>query len=282
MIVKELREKYALNILLKIAGISKQAYYYAIKNYNYKNDKDFKDFTAILDVFNKNLQKYGSPRITIDLKNKGINFNHKKVERLMKKYKLKARVIKRKYKSYLGDVGLKAPNILNRDFKENLPYKKLGTDVTVFITKYGKLYLSPIIDFYTREVLAYNISSKPDFRQIVNMFNMLYEKHGDKVKGAILHSDQGWQYQMKAYQNILKSMGMVQSMSRKGNCLDNSPTENFFARLKEEIYYGKEDTFKSLKDIKLKIVKYIDYYNNERIVTRLKNSPVKFRNSCII
>ena len=189
MIVKELRGKYALNILLKIAGISKQAYYYAIKNYNHKNDKDLKDFAAILDVFNKNLQKYGSQRITIDLKNKGINFNHKKVERLMKKFNLKARIIKRKYKSYLGDVGLKAPNILNRDFKENLPYKKLGTDVTVFITKYGKLYLSPIIDFYTREVLAYNISTKPDFRQIVNMFDMLYEKHGNKVKGAIIHSD---------------------------------------------------------------------------------------------
>ena len=268
--------------MLKIAGISKQAYYYAIKNYNYKNDKDLKDFAAILDVFNKNLQKYRSQRITIDLKNKGINFNHKKVERLMKKFNLKARIIKRKYKSYLGDIGLKAPNILNRDFKENLPYKKLGTDVTVFITKYGKLYLSPIIDFYTREVLAYNISTKPDFRQIVNMFDMLYEKHGDKVKGAIIHSDQGWQYQMKAYQNILKSLNMVQSMSRKGNCLDNSPTENFFGRLKEEMYYGKEDTFKSLKDIKLKVIKYIDYYNNERIVTRLKNSPVKFRNSCII
>ena len=200
----------------------------------------------------------------------------------MKKFNLKARIIKRKYKSYLGDIGLKAPNILNRDFKENLPYKKLGTDVTIFITKYGKLYLSPIINFYTREVLAYNISTKPDFRQIVNMFDMLYEKHGDKVKGAILHSDQGWQYQLKAYQNILKSLDIVQSMSRKGNCLDNSPTENFFGRLKEEIYYGKEDTFKSLKDIKLKVMKYIDYYNNERIVTRLRNCPVKFRNSCII
>lgn len=90
----------------------------------------------------------------------------------MKKFNLKARIIKRKYKSYLGDIGLKAPNILNRDFKENLPYKKLGTDVTIFITKYEKLYLSPIIDFYTREVLAYNISTKPDFRQIVNMFDM--------------------------------------------------------------------------------------------------------------
>ena len=132
---------------------------------------------------------------------------------------------------------------IKRDFTTTRPYEKLGTDVAVFITDYGKLYLSPIIDFHTREILSYCISDSPNYAQVRTMLNNLFEKHGDKLSGAISHSDQGYQYQMKVYQQTLIEHDIVQSMSRKINCLDNSTTENFFGRLKEEMYYGRENAF---------------------------------------
>ena len=194
----------------------------------------------IEDIFYANNKKYGSPRITIELQNRGYNVNKKRVARIMKENGIQAAKKKRRYNSYKGTVGKIAPNILDRNFSTTRPYEKLGTDVTVFITPHGKLYLSPVIDFHTREILAYDLSEHPNMMQIRRMLWNLTNKHGDSLKGAILHSDQGWQYQMLYYRKYLKEHSMIQSMSRKGNCLDNSPTENFFGRLKTEMYYDKE------------------------------------------
>ncbi len=258
------------------------------------NDKFYEDL--IMKIFNKNYQKYGIPRITdalnIELKKQGLpKINHKRVERLMKKLGIQARPKQRKYVSYKGDFGKKCKNLLleknvledsnlyvyQRDFKAELPYQKLGTDVTVFIMPYGRIYLSPIIDFCDREVLAYNLSIHPDFRQIKKMLKDLENRYGDQIKGAILHSDQGWQYQMQQYQNKLKELEMLQSMSRKGNCLDNSPTENFFGRMKEEMFYGKEHLYKDMDSLIKAIVQYIEYYNNERIVNKFHMSPIAYK-----
>ena len=249
------------------------------------NDKDNKDKfyeNLIMEIYWNNYQKYGIPRITIAL-NKQLNdlglpkVNHKKVERLMIKLGIKARPKQRKYVSYKGTIGRIAPNLLDRNFYTEYPFQKIGTDVTVFIMPYGKLYLSPIIDFHTREVLAYNLSESPDFRQIQRMFDDLIEKHGQNISGAILHSDQGWQYQMEKYRVRLKELKLTQSMSRKGNCLDNSPTENFFGRMKEEMFYGKERFYKNMSELKQAINQYIEYYNYVRIVNRLGMSPIEYR-----
>lgn len=220
--------------------------------------------------------------------------NHKKVERIMNKLGLKARPAVRKYDSYRGKIGKTAKNLLlvktfdeekkyfyrKRNFETTGPLQIAGTDVTVFIMPFGKLYLSPIIDFHTREILAYDLSEKPDYRQIDRMFKMLEQKQY-QTKGLILHSDQGWQYQMKCYVDKLKKLEILQSMSRKGNCLDNSPTENFFGRLKEEMFYRKEKTFTNMHQLKKAIIDYIDYWNNYRIVTRLKMSPFQYKNSLL-
>ena len=133
--------------------------------------------------------------------------------------------------------------------------------------------------FHTREILAYDLSERPSFIQIKRMLDRLVCAHGEHLNGAILHSDQGWQYQMLYYQKFLLEHGMTQSMSRKGNCLDNSPTENFFGRMKTEMYYDKEFSFKSLNHLKKGIHEYILYYNNDRIVSRLKTSPAACRHS---
>ena len=279
MIVCELRKKYSLKMLLKISGIPSSTYKYQVKRLNYKKEKDSPILEEIRRIYEENNEKYGYLRVTQALKNKGYSINKKKVQRIMKDNGLFAKPKKRSYHSYRGIVGDIAPNILDRNFKTTKPYEKAGTDISVFITQYGKLYLSPIIDFHTREILAYDISEKPDMNQIWRMLDNLKKKHKDKIKGMILHSDQGYQYQLKAYHNKLKDMDIIQSMSRKGNCLDNSPTENFFGRLKTEMFYEKEYLYNSLEELKQSIEEYINYYNNNRIVSKLKISPIQFRNN---
>ncbi len=274
MVIGELREKYSLETLLTIARIPKSTYFYQL---NIKANKDEDLIQEIKEIFNLNHQKYGYIRITIELRNRGYKINKKKVYRLMKENNLTATPKKIKYRSYIGEVGKIAKNILSRDFDTTAPYQKLGTDITQFIAKYGKLYLSPIIDFHTREILAYDLSEHPNFDQIKRMLNSLIKEHGKYLKSSILHSDQGWQYQMKYYQKFLTKHKIAQSMSRKENCLDNSPTENFFGRMKTEFYYDKESTFNSLEEIKTAIHNYIYYYNHTRIVIKTKSSPVSYR-----
>ena len=211
----------------------------------------------------------------------------------MKKRGLTATPKRRAYHSYHGEIGKICKNhllakrlnekknvyVYERHFETNKPYQILGTDVTQFQIAAGKLYLSPIIDFHTREILGYDISKSPNYAQIRRMMKMMFDRHGEVFEGAILHSDQGYQYQMKAYQKLLKEHGIIQSMSRKGNCLDNSTTENFFGRLKTEIFYDKEFEYESLDQLKMAIEKYIKYYNEERIVVKYGDSPINIRQS---
>ena len=231
----------------------------------------------IQTIFDSHYKKYGSPRITIELKNRGIVINEKKVARLMKEHHISAVPKKKKYCSYRGEVGTKAPNIIKRHFDVGEPYKVFGTDVTQFRIGDEKLYLSPIIDFHTREIVAYDISIHPNMFQIKRMMYQLEDKYGEYLPGSIIHSDQGWQYQQKWYQDFLEEHGMIQSMSRKGNCLDNSPTENFFGRLKEEVFYGQEWRYERIDQLREAIHKWIKYYNEERIISVLKASPLKYK-----
>lgn len=180
----------------------------------------------------------------------------------------------KKYKSYKGNVGKIAPNILKRDFKAEKPNQKWVTDITEFALCGQKIYLSPIIDLYNGEIISYNISDRPVFAQVKDMLDKAFAKIPDDTN-LILHSDQGWQYQMKSYQNMLKEKGIMQSMSRKGNCLDNAMAENFFSQLKAEFLYIQE--FESIEQFKAELIEYIEYYNTKRIKTNLKTSPVTYR-----
>lgn len=267
-----LRQKYPLNILLVISGLSRSTFYYHYKKRN--KDKYFAEKEEILEIFTKNKQRYGYRRITAVLRQKGYIINHKTVLKLMKTLHLQAKQRRSKYKSYKGEVGKVAPNILKRNFEANKPFEKLTTDVTEFAVCEEKIYLSPIMDLYNREIISYNISRSPNFGQTREMLNGLFEKLPNNAR-PILHSDQGWQYQMKEYQQLLSEHNVTQSMSRKGNCLDNSSMENFFGRLKVEMFYGEK--FESVDTFIKELEEYIHYYNNERITTKLKTSPVKYR-----
>ena len=219
--------------------------------------------------------------MTIELRNRGIIINEKKVARIMRKYHISAEPRKKKYSSYKGEVGSKAPNVIKRHFDVGEPYKVFGTDVTQFRIGEDKLYLSPIIDFHTREIVAYDISIHPNILQIKRMMHRLEDKYGDYLTGSVIHSDQGWQYQQKWYQDFLQDHEMIQSMSRKGNCLDNSPTENFFGRLKEEVFYGHEWRYENVEQLRDAIHKWIKYYNEERIVAILKDSPLRYKSKLL-
>ena len=261
-------------MLLKISRLPRSTFYYNIKAG--KIDKYSADKQAIKEVFEENAQRYGYRRVTLELQAKGIFINHKKVLRLMKILGIQGKRRKNeRYRSYKGEVGKVADNILNRDFNAERAFEKLATDVSQFKVKDTKVYLSPIMDLYNNEIMAYSVSLRPDLAQIREMLDGLNKK---LPQGAtpILHSDQGWQYQHAEYQRYLKEHNIEQSMSRKGNCMDNGAMECFFGRLKVEMFYGEK--FESVEDFIQKLHEYIIYWNNKRISLKLKGmSPVQYR-----
>ena len=263
-------------ILLQVSGLAKSVYYYTLSKID-KDDKNKEIIDKIKEIFINNKERYGYRRITLELRNQGYNVNHKKVYRIMVKLGLKPlKRNKRKYSSYKGTVGKIADNLIERNFNAEKPNQKWYTDVTEFNLRGEKCYLSPILDGFNGEVISYNTSKSPNLEQINDMLNKAFD--GKNLEGLILHSDQGWQYQHQSYQQRLKNKGIKQSMSRKGNSMDNGMMENFFGILKTEMFYDQEDNYKTLDDLIKAIDDYIYYYNYDRIKVKLKGlSPVNYR-----
>ena len=205
----------------------RSTFYYHLKNLK-KEDKYKVEKDEILSIFHENKGRYGYRRITLEMRNRGYIMNHKTVLKLMKLLGLQSiQRAKRRYNSYQGTIGKIADNLLKRDFKADKANQKWVTDVTEFKVNNDKLYLSPIVDLFNGEVISFNISRHPVFHQVVDMLEKAFNKIPDNTN-LILHSDQGWQYQMKQYQYLLEQKSIRQSMSRKGNCLDIAYVENFF------------------------------------------------------
>ncbi|MFS9260998.1 IS3 family transposase [Streptococcus infantis] len=277
-IVQELITEFSLEILLKIIKLARSTYYYHVKQLD-KPDKEQELKAEIQSIFIEHKGNYGYRRIHLELRNRGYLVNHKRVQRLMKVLNLQAKMRqKRKYSSHKGDVGKKADNLIQRQFEAAKPMEKCYTDVTEFAIPANtqKLYLSPVLDGFNSEIIAYNLSTSPNLEQVKTMLEQAFtEKH---YEDTILHSDQGWQYQHDSYHRFLESKGIQASMSRKGNSPDNGMMESFFGILKSEMFYGYEKSFQSLKQLEQAIVDYIDYYNNKRIKVKLKGlSPVQYR-----
>ena len=270
--------EFPLDILLNIIKLARSTYYYQLKQLD-KSDKNHDIKDEIQAIFTEHKGNYGYRRMTLELRNRGYIVNHKKVQRLMKVLGLSARIRrKRKYSSYQGEIGKKADNLIQRQFEASKPMEKCYTDVTEFAIPASsqKLYLSPVLDGFNSEIIAYNLSTSPNLIQVKDMLEQTFtEEH---YENTILHSDQGWQYQHNFYHLFLESKGIQPSMSRKGNSPDNGMMESFFGILKSEMFYGYEKTFQSLNQLEQAIVDYIDYYNNKRIKVKLKGlSPVQYR-----
>jgi putative transposase len=260
--------------LIKLAGIPRSTYYYCVKNFD-RLDPDKEVKSLIQAIYDEHEGRFGYRRIRDELRNRGHRVNHKKVQRIMKDLGLKCLVRIKKYRSYKGKVGKIAPNILDRNFRAEKPNEKWVTDISEFKLFGEKLYLSPVLDLFNGEVITYTIGSRPTYSLVSTMLDQALARITDQDT-LLLHSDQGWHYQMKQYRKVLTERGVTQSMSRKGNCYDNAVMESFFGILKSELLYLKE--FESVEHFKQELANYMNYYNNKRIKAKLKGmSPVQYR-----
>ena len=244
-----------------------------------KKDKYSEERELIQQIYHANKGRYGYRRITLEFRNRGRTTNHKLIQKLMHEEHIVCKVRQHKYNSYKGQIGKIAPNLLKRNFNTSKSNEKWVTDVTQFNLFGTKLYLSPILDLHDQSLISWNLSESPNYAQTVDMLEKAFKQIPDGTN-LILHSDQGWQYQMYDYQRRLKEKGIRQSMSRKGNCLDNSVMENFFGLLKTELLYLQE--FESVEHFKKELIEYLSWYNEKRIKVKLKGlTPLQFRNQSL-
>lgn len=273
-VIYALRHEFKVVDLIQVASIPRSTYYYWIKHRE-RPDKYNEAKEAISTIFHEHKGRYGHRNIQIELEKRGIQLDPKTVLKLMNALGLTCRVRMKKYRSYRGNVGKVAPNVLSRDFMADKPNQKWVTDVTEFSLFGQKLYLSPVLDLFNSEIIAYTVQSRPTYDLVSTMLDQAF-KRLDPGEELVLHSDQGWQYQMAKYQTALANRQITQSMSRKGNCLDNAVIENFFGILKTELLYLQE--FESMEHFRQELDAYMVYYNQKRMKSKLKNmSPVEYR-----
>ncbi|HBC9869443.1 TPA: IS3 family transposase [Escherichia coli] len=260
--------------LLKAAGLARSTLYYQLSLQKAK-DKYGDVKQLIASIFHEHRGCYGYRRIHCELQKRGLKFSGKTVRKLMQQLGLKSPVRLKKYRSYRGNMGLAAENILQRQFKAEAPCEKWVTDITEFRAGGQKLYLSPILDLFNGEIVAWETACRPTEELVKRMLNKGLESLAEGEK-PLLHSDQGWHYRIKSYQSALADRGLVQSMSRKGNCLDNAVMENFFGHLKEEMYYRRD--YRNVEELENAVNEYITYWNQKRIKLSLGGlSPVEYR-----
>ena len=258
--------------MLSAMELSKSTYYYEIGKTDKVQERNADISTEITIIFHEHKGRYGVRRVHRELLNRGFRINHKRVQRIMSQLGLMGKRPKEKYHSYKGEVGKIADNVIDRDFSTTKPLEKWTTDISQFNLPWGKCYFSPILDMNTNEIVSYNLSLSPNMEQIKDMLDKAFQRF-PSVKGLIMHSDQGWQYQHATYRNELQKHGVIQSMSRKGNCYDNCIMETFFGRLKNEMFYGFENEYSSFESFANAIDEYMDYYNNRRIQAKTKWMP---------
>ena len=261
--------------------MAKSVYYYWLKaSSSHAPDPYLDAKNQISAIYHRHQGRYGYRRVLLELRNQHQHLNHKTVQKLMGQLGLKSTVRPKRYQSYKGSVGKAAPNLLERNFIAKAPNQKWVTDVTEFNIKGERVYLSPILDLYNQEIISYEIADRPQISSVMQMLQSAFKQLGPKDK-PMLHSDQGWQYQMGLYQQTLRKQGVTQSMSRKGNCLDNAVMENWFGIMKTEFFYQKK--FDDVGSFKRELKEYIHYYNHDRIKQKLKGlSPVQYRTQSLV
>ena len=272
----------SISYMCEIAGVSRSGFYAwldAAPARDRRDEQDRKDFDLILEAYRFRGYRKGARSIYMRLLHIGVIMNVKKIRRLMKKFNLVCPIRKanpyRRMAKALATSNV-APNIVKREFKQE-PRKVLLTDITYLFFEGGKCYLSTILDAFTREILAYQLSMSLKVDFVLDTVDQLVEQHGCTLDDeTIVHSDQGCHYTSYAFIQKLKDAEFVQSMSRRGNCWDNAPQESFFGHMKDDIR-DEIAVYSSFDDVKRKIDNWMDYYNNDRYQWELlKLSPVEY------
>ena len=267
-----------MGILCKIANISKSGYYKWLKNSN-KIEKDYEDYLLIKKVFEKGKKKLGFRSIKMQLSEKQIKMNHKKIIRIMNKYHLHCLIRKRNpYKNIMkkSQEHRTFENVLNRNFNQDVPFKVFCTDITYIPFNYRFAYLSAVKDIASGEIVSWRLSRHLEMDIVLGTIENLKNNVLVSLKEVLIHSDQGFHYTNPQYISEVKKLGMVQSMSRKGNCIDNAPIESFFGHFKDDVDYKSCKTFEELE---LLVEEYVQYYNHKRYQWDLKKmTPIGYRN----
>ena len=260
---------------MDVAGLARSTFFYHQPRLQAPDPKE-KLKAAVTEIFETNHGRYGHRRVHTELLKHGWTVAKKTVLKLMQALGLACRVRRRKrYNSYQGEQGAVAPNVLNREFEAEAPNQKWVTDVTEFSVGDRKLYLSPVMDLFDRQIISYSLGLSPNLA-LTN--DSLREALTCLQPGQqpLVHSDQGFQYRHASWRTLIEGAGAVQSMSRKGNCYDNAVIENFFGHLKEELFHRVR--FLNTDALAAAIEEYIHWYNTKRISTKLKGlSPVQYR-----
>jgi len=258
-------------ILCELADVSRSGYYKWLRTADQK-DKDYDDYLEIKEIFDKGKNKWGWRSIKMRLP----EMNHKKIQRIMRKYGLLTKVRRRNPYKAIMKKRLEHrvfPNKLERQFRQTVPYKAFCTDITYLPFLQRFVYLSVVKDIASGEVVNWNASLYLDMSLVVETVRNMPRTFN---QDAMIHSDQGLHYTNPSYIKIVKETGMIQSMSGKGNCIDNAPIESFFGHMKDELEY---QSCKSFQELYLKILEYMRYYNYERKQwTRERMAPVEYRN----
>ena len=270
-----LKADFPLPDLLQVSGLARSTFFYHQARLQ-APDPQGELKSAIVDIFTESHARYGHRRVHTELVKQGWTIAKKTVLKLMRSLRLLCKVRRKKrYNSYQGAQGTVAPNLLNREFDADAPNQKWVTDVTEFSVGDRKLYLSPVMDLFDRQIISYSIGLSPN----LNLTNgSLRDALGalDGGPAPLVHSDQGFQYQHSSWRRLLEGAGAIQSMSRKANCYDNAVMENFFGHLKEELFHRVR--FLNTDALATALHEYIRWYNTERISTKLKGlSPVQYR-----
>jgi len=268
------RNDYPITTMCRFFDISRSGYYDYVKRIN-QPDKDERVSKLIKECQIKTNSTYGYRRIKVWIaRQTGQIVNHKAVLRVMNKYGLLSQIRRRRKYTYYSDYLHRYDNVLNRNFKADRPNKKWVTDISYIQTNQGILYLSTIKDLFDNSIVAYEIGTEQTVNLVLNTIRKA--KENEAVTAELhLHSDQGFQYTSHGYFNLTKEYGITPSMSRRGNCLDNAPAENFFGILKSEcINRVKIRTFNEAKRL---IDNYIHFYNYERIQIKTKLTPFEKR-----
>lgn len=274
-----LKASHPLPLLLQAAGLARSTFFYRQATLK-APDRHAELRTQIYEVFTGAKGRYGHRRVHAVLVREGRQVAKKTVLKLMREDNLVCKVrTRRKYSSYKGQVGKVAGNLLKRKFDAHGPNVKWVTDVTEFKVADRKVYLSPILDLFDRSIISYSVSQSPS---VAFTNKSLTEAIGTLAAGEapMMHSDQGFQYQHDSWQTLLSEANMPQSMSRKGNCLDNSVMENFFGHLKEEMFHREH--FSDTTAFLTALGDYIHWYNNDRISLTLEClSPMEYRTQAL-
>ena len=280
--MSELSGRYPLADLLEAASLPRSTYYYALAHPKAPTRPELR--ARVAEIFGRLPNGVGHRQVAMELRAvDGARVADKTVLKVMGEMGLRCGIRREtdyhRYNSYKGVVGETFENVIGRDFAADGPWQKMGTDVTEFRQPWGKAYFAPVYDFGSKEIVAWSTSTSPDMAQQAELLDQLLAKMPEGA-APVLHSDMGWQYQHAAWSGRLRDAGIVQSMSRKGNCIDNGATEQVFGHVKDEFFRGR--AWPDFESFKADLDAYVVHWNTRRRQVRLMGlTPEEFRNQAL-